>query len=314
MSDRVPYLYVAGASFSGSTLLAFLLNAHPRMVSVSEVGGVIPHGPITEQTLDSYSCSCGALLLECPFYRELETRVRAAGSSFDLRSWGTHFRASRHRLLDIPLTRHLRFGALERLRDRLVSLVPGYRNTIDEIARRNVHFARATLAISGKQVFVDAQKDPARIKFLSEIEEIDLRVIHLVRDLRGGASSYMRHYPERNDATRAARKWRNANLATERSRRHLPPERWMRLRYDEICEDHGSVVNRIADFVGVERAELPGNFYGVEHHVVGNQMRLGGPGEIRRDDSWKKRLSEDDLSTIAAVAGNTNRFFGFDWP
>ena len=147
---------------------------------------------------------------------------------------------------------------------------------------------------------MDAQKDPARIKFLSEIAEIDLRVIHLVRDLRGGASSYMRHYPERNDATRAARKWRNANLATERSRRHLPPERWMRLRYDELCEEHGSVVNRIADFVGVERAELPGNFYGVEHHVVGNQMRLGGPGEIRRDDSWKKRLSEDDLRAIEA--------------
>lgn len=312
--EKVPYLYVAGASFSGSTLLAFLLNAHPQMASVSEVAGVVPHGPITADFIDSYTCSCGKPLLECPFYRELEARIEAAGSTFDLRDWKTHFRVSRSRLIDVPLARNLGSGTAERIRDRLAPLFPGYRSAVDEVARRNLHFAQATLELTGKRVFVDAQKDPARVRFLGEMDSLDLRVIHLVRDARGGASSYMKNYPEKNDAATAARKWQSVNMAADRARRHVPAERWMRVRYDELCADHTAVLDRIADFAGADRAPIPENFYDTEHHIVGNRMRLGRRTGISRDESWKERLSESDLETIGRIAGRANRYFGFDWP
>ena len=164
-----------------------------------------------------------------------------------------------------------------------------------------------------KQLFVDAQKDPGRVRFLSAINEIDLYVIHLVRDARAGASSYMKHNP-RNDAARGARRWRNANLTSDYVSRHVPESRWMLLRYDELCADHPSVIDRIADFTGVERATIPDDFYSVEHHIVGNQMRLGAAEGIRLDQSWRKRLTAEQIGTIKRVAGATNRKFGFDWP
>jgi len=310
--DKIAYVYVAGASFSGSTLLAFLLNAHPAMASVSEVCGV-PNGHPDEERLRDYACSCGSPLLECRFYLELEHRIRESGSTFTLADWRTHFRASRFRPLDVALARPLGLATVERVRDRLAPLVPGFRRTIDEIARRNVAFARAVLEMTGKRVFVDAQKDPGRIRFLAGIDALDLRVVHLVRDVRGGAASYMKNNP-RNDAARAARKWRRANVGAERARRYVASDRWLRVTYDDLCTDPRRVVDAIAAFAGVGDAPLPDDFRSSEHHIVGNRMRLTGVRDIRRDESWKQRLTPADLGIVARIGGRTNRRFGFDWP
>lgn len=304
----VPYLYISGASYCGSTLLAFLLNSHPAMASISEAEGLIAAADV-----NSYTCSCGALLPECPFYSEVEHRIRELGSSFELANWRTAFRLSRHRLVDIALVRPLRSVALERIRDRVVPLFPNYRRAIRDIERRNTHLARAVLEIAGKRVFVDAQKDSIRLKFLQAAGDFDLRAIHLVRDVRGAASSFLKHSGT-SAVTWAARAWRNANMNSERSRRYVPPDRWLRLRYDDLCADVQGTMDRISDFAGVERAAVPQNFYAVEHHIIGNEMRLERNPTIRKDESWKKRFTPADLEIIARVAGRENRYFGYTWP
>ena len=312
-TDRIPYLYIAGASYTGSTLLAFLLNAHSRMASVSEVCGVLPSATIPEDAIESYWCSCGVLLLQCPFYRELKTRIEDLGSTFDLRDWRTHFQFSRSRITQLLITHPLRFRALQWMRDSGVKLLPGFKRTAREVGLRSRHFAQATLAISGKQVFVDAQKDALRIRFLSEIPELDLKVVHLVRDARAGAASYMKHEPD-CDAKTAARRWLRANVSAERARSYVEPNRWMRILYEELCSDYQNTVDRIADFVGVPRAAVPEDFGNTEHHIVGNTMRRGKRRGITLDESWKTRLTAGDLAAIRRVAGKWNRTFGFDWP
>lgn len=309
--EKIPYLYIAGASFSGSTLLAFLLNAHPQMTSLSEVWGVLKHERI--EPIENYRCSCGERLIDCGFYRALERRVRQLGSTFDIEEWQTRFQLFNSFYAQLAATRPLPYAALHRARSSLVSMLPGVEARRQEIAKRNVDFARATLELSGSRLFVDAQKDAARIGFLAQIEQLDLHVIHLVRDARAGAASYMKHNP-RNDAARAARRWRSANRTASYMARELAPERWLQLRYDELCLDPQGSVDRIAEFCGMERATLPQDFFGVEHHIVGNSMRLGGSTEIRPDESWRQRLSDQQVEQVRAVAGADNRAFGFDWP
>ena len=306
---KIPYLYVTGASYSGSTLLAFLLNAHPRMASISEAAG-----PLLITDFDNYQCSCGEPFLQCGFYRELQRRMEAAGSTFDLTDWRTRFQASRYRLLDIVLTRPLRSVLAERARDALVPLYPGYRRAIAKTALRNAHLARTVLEMTGKSVFVDAEKDSIRVKFLEQSGFFDLWVIHLVRDVRGGVNSYLKQNPQANTVPGGTEFWKNANLNAERARRYVPAERWMRLRYDDLCADTQGSIDRITDFVGVDRAPVAEDFYAVEHHIVGSQMRLKRDATIKLDEGWKERLTDHDLDTIARIAGGENRFFGFDWP
>jgi len=307
-TKRIPYLYIAGASYSGSTLLAMLIDSHPQMASISEVGGPSPGTDISR-----YRCSCGAALIDCPFYRELAKLIRSKGSDFNLGEWNTLFRMSRHRIIDIPFARPLRNTLLESIRDRIVPFIPPYRRVIRDIAVRNRHFAESVLELTGKTLFADAQKDSIRIKFLSEIEQLDLRVIHLVRDARGGAASFMKH-KDRHDPAWAAHLWAKANRNADRARRHVPADRWLLLRYDDICEDYQACMDRISDFAGVDRAVIPPDFSELDHHIVGNEMRMKQTQRITADLSWKERLSKEDLSAIARVAGETNRYFGFSWP
>ncbi len=112
------------------------------------------------------------------------------------------------------LVRPLKIGLLEQIRDRLVPLWSGYQPAINEISQRIVHVAQAILAITGKKVFVDAQKDSIRIKFLQNIQQLDLKVIHLVRDVRAAVNSLMRHH-RTDDVAWATRRWqkRPASMA-----------------------------------------------------------------------------------------------------
>lgn len=307
--SKIPYLYVTGASYSGSTLLASLLNAHPQMVSVSEMGG-----PIDSVIIERYFCSCGALLLQCPFFLELEQRINALGSSFSLTEWQTDYQLSKYRLLDIPLVRPLRNQFLERIRDRLIPFWPGYKETVSAISQRILHFAQAILEVSGKEVVVDAEKDSIRIKFLQDIEQLDLKVIHLIRDVRGGTASFMKN-GKTDDVAWATRQWYIYNMNSERARRYISPRQWLRIKYSELCTDAQATMDYIADFVGVRRFPIPKDFYETKHHIIGNRMRLNkSPGVIKPDESWKDLFSERDLNIIARIGGAANRYFGYDWP
>ncbi len=223
------------------------------------------------------------------------------------------FHVTRHRFLNIPLVRPLRNTFLEEVRDCLVPFFPGYRKAIETIERRNLHFAKAVLEVTGKTFFADAQKDSIRIKFLRDIDELDLRVVHLVRDLRAGTASFMKNQGI-GDPAKAARLWLIANMNSERAKRYLSPDRWLKITYDDLCLNTQGVMDRIADFVGTRHSPVPSDVYAPEHHIIGNRMRLKRDGTVRADNSWKDKLSEQQLRVIAQVAGEANRRFGFDWP
>jgi len=253
--------------------------------------------------------------LQCPFFLELERRINALGSSFKLTHWQTLFQLSQHRWLNIFLVRSLRYTCLERIRDRLVPLWPGYLHAIRVIGRRVVHLAQAVLAISGKELFVDAQKDAIRVKFLRDIGQLDLKVIHLVRDVRGAAASYVKN-SRNDDIALAVRKWSIANAESERARRYVSPHQWLRITYDELCTDPQGTVDRITDLVGLRRAPIPEDIYDGEHHIIGNRMRLRskGSGMVTLDESWKDRLTGRELEIIARIGGAANRRYGHHWP
>jgi hypothetical protein len=306
----IPYVCLPGCGFTGSTLLGFLLNAHPECASIGAATGLV-----ARVDLATYACSCGAPFRECAFWRDVAARTRALGHPVDVYKtgfWSTHFVWTGNRVLDALLFRSLRVPALTSLRDAVCADLPPVRAHLARVAANSAAFARAVLELSGKRVFVDTARDHQRPKLLLRSPELDVRVIHLVRDARANSASIMKRLGL--DAGAAARHWEKANLEAERTRRFFPPERWLRVRYDELCSDLQPTLDRISDFLGVRRAPAPQDFRATPHHVIGNEMRLEGAGQVREDESWRQRLSASDLAAIARSAGRTNRFFGFDWP
>lgn len=312
LQDESPVCYVCmpGSPYAGSTLLGYLLDAHPECASM----GAAPGLP-SRIDLATYLCSCGELFMDCEFWKRVAARTSELGyptTVFKKDFWNTHVRLSDRRWLNGILIRSLGNGALNAARDAVVTRWGPARRSLLEARASTWALARAVLEITGKTVFVDTARDHQRPKYLATAPMFDVRVIHLVRDPRGGVASIMKHTGV--DVARAARQWRHYNLEAHRVQRHLPRDSWMLLGYEALCADPQGTLDRISCFIGVDPAAVPSNFKSGKHHIIGNSMRLKGIGEIREDKSWLSVLDEDDVQVISRITGSTSHLLGYEWP
>lgn len=306
--DSVRYVCMPGSPYTGSTLLGFLLNAHPECVSIGAATGLTRRVDV-----ESYVCSCGRPFKDDEFWADVSRRTAQLGYPvmvFKSDFWNTHVRMSRRRWLNGLLIRSLGKPALTDARDALLSRVGRVRETLEEARWSTWALASAILEITGKKVFVDTARDHQRPKYLQPHEGLDLRVIHLIRDPRGTVSSIMGHTGV--DVGKASRQWVHYNLEADRVRRYVPEEAFIRVRYEDLCSDPQGTIDQIADFVGFERLPLSDPLSEVPNHIIGNSMRLGGVTEVRLDEKWRDRLSPSDLATISKVTGSTSRRLGYE--
>lgn len=310
IGKRIRYVCMPGSPFTGSTLLGILLNEHPDCASIGAAVGLLPRAD-----LSTYRCSCGELFRECEFWNHIAARTRALGhpvNVFETNFWNTHLRLSHNRVFNAILVRSLRWDPLNNVRDALIERVGRVGAAIAQMGWNTWSLASAVLERTGKTVFVDTSRDHQRPKYLARHPLLDVRVIHLIRDPRGNSASIMKHTGA--DVATAARDWKRYNVEAARVQRYLPRDSWLTLHYEDLCADSGSVLDRICDFLGIDRATIQPRARDRENHIIGNKMRLKGFSEVREDLSWQTRFSGAELATIARIAGPTSHGFGFDWP
>jgi len=318
--------YILAASHSGSTLLAMLLNAHPEICTVGELKAT------NLGDVECYRCSCGQLIRHCRFWARVSVALDAKGVSFDIANAGTHFQragsAYARRLL-----RPLHRGSLgERLRDAALWLSPTWCGHLPDIQRRNAALVETLTETTGARIVVDSSKVGLRLKYLLRNPELDVVVIRLIRDGRAVALAYTNPaaYADARDPSRrgggsggdrrgerltmaeAAREWRRSNEEAEHVLAGLGRSRWIEVRYEDVCADPPGTLNRIFGWLGVDPAQTSADFRSVEHHVLGNGMRLDPTSEIRLDQRWKSVLSPADLRVFDSVAGKLNRRYGYE--
>jgi hypothetical protein len=209
-------------------------------------------------------------------------------------------------------TGSLRWDWAEDVRDLAFGLVPGNRRAMDELGRRNVAFAQTVLALTGASVFVDASKERMRARYASRHMDADLRVIHLVRDVRGVVDSAIRHATGPIDVRATARHWARTNETLRRHGEHLGAARYRLVRYEDLCADPAATMQSLFAFCGVEptwrgRSQR-------ELHLIGNARRLDRDwSEISADERWKERFDPAEQDRILRAAGpSVARFYGGD--
>lgn len=294
------YVVIASNAYSGSTLLSYLLGEHPEIATVSDVSGTRRANRMTD-----FQCSCRRLMRECPFWLEVQSRMRSRGfASFQLGDFGLGFDYSPSPLRNRIRTGSLRWGGIEDGRDAVFGLWPADARAMAELGRRNRAFAEVIMEISEASVFVDASKERLRPRYLQRYLGMDLRVIHLIRDARGVVYSTRRRQRKAGLSVGAiARHWTNTNHAIQRSLRRLPPTASTLVRYEDLCVDPKSTLRRLEAFCGVDptaaySGEAP------QQHLLGNQIRLNPISEIRLDERWRETLTPAETAHIRASAGD----------
>lgn len=272
-------LYIAGAGRSGSTLLEMSLGTGPAYFSVGEVRyfwQYIDDGRIR--------CGCGALLQECEFW----TRVLARLEGIQIQHTATLAN-------DIDRTRNV----------LSLSMPRHYANTSTrKLVARTGELYRAIGDECGAPVIVDSSKVPSHLALLRRVPDIDVRILHLVRDGRAVAYSWSRRTKDelartepgtkmpRRSALSALGVWAVENTSVLHLSRGLP---YTVLRYEDFVRDPlGALTSALTslhlptsdmDFLR-EAGQIS---LKPSHSVGGNPLRfLGKQIEIKADEVWRR--------------------------
>lgn len=302
-----------------------LLNAHPEVCTAGELKAT------SLGDVSRYRCSCGQLIRQCDFWARVRRLLADKGVEFDVADAQTDFNS-----VASPYARRLlrplhRGSLLEGVRDLGLRLSPTWRRELAHRSRRNAALAETLAEATGARWIVDSSKVALRLKYLLRNPAFNVKVIHLIRDgravaltytdpaeladaadptLRGGGSGGDRR-DERLDIAAAAREWRRSNEAAEAVLARLPRPQWRQVRYEQYCADPAGTLSGLFEFLGVDPVAAKTDFRAVEHHVLGNGMRLDSASEVRLDERWKASLSPADAAVFAAVAGKTNEAYGY---
>ncbi len=302
----VPVLYIAGTGRSGSTLLASVLGSADGVFSAGELRFTWERG-LAEGAI----CGCRRLVVECPVWTSVFDHAFGGFSEVDAD-------AVHQALTDRTRMRHLP-GLL---RDR------GTPGSVPDVLRTTLPLLyQAISTTTGSRLIVDSSKLPTYAIQLSELPEIDLRILHLVRDPRAAAWSWMRHratrtvtgYDETMDrfsATKSASLWSTWNALTRRMWRS-DPDRYMIVRYEDMVTDPGSIASQILEFAGVPDFEpalvgprslhLPPT-----HAIAGNPNRMRhGDTLIQADREWEDAMPTRDRLIVTALTAPLLPRFGY---
>lgn len=309
-TGRVPVLYVGGSGRSGSTLLERVVGQLPGLFPLGEVVFLWRRGVLEDQL-----CGCGERFSVCPFWSAVGARAFGGWGSIDLDDVLDLQRAvDRNRFIPLMLAGEAAPASYRRRLSRYADyLVPAY---------------RAALAEAGAGILIDSSKHASTAFLLARVRELDVRVVHLVRDSRGVAYSWTKQvrkpeviegasYMPRYHPARQSLYWMAYNAMFEA----LPLSRVdsMRLRYESLLRDPRREVERVARFAGVPATAEALGFLDdgavvlrANHTVSGNPMRFKtGRLELRIDDAWRRDLPRRQAALVSSVTWPLQRRYGY---
>nr|MBA3530930.1 sulfotransferase [Ardenticatenales bacterium] len=286
-------VYIAGYGRSGSTILDIILGNHEISISLGEMSNL----PATLAQKDAgATCSCGKPLAECPHWQSILSRVDSQViPDWQLATKIQETVESPRSLLRLIRGEYLPGGKHEGVGQQ-------YRQQMQAILAAIASTPEKSLVVdSSKTTWLTTGRPLALVKLC----HFDVKVIHLIRDgravmwsgtkgtnksLAAGASgtSILRGF-------KIALSWALVNALTSLVVRLFPPKNVMRLHYEDLVEDPGSAIDRLATFLeldmsAVKERIVQGSELEILHLVGGNRTAQKRNIQLRADYEWKTRL------------------------
>jgi hypothetical protein len=280
-------LSIVGAGRSGTTIVASLLGEVDGICDVGELRWLWRRGLIERRP-----CGCQLPPDECPVWSEVVARMRTRRSETPaaIAEAQDELASRRHRVRAIRSAARgeTDWPALARVRAVTGELIA------------------AVTEVTGCSVIVDSSKRAHDAAVIAGLDGIEHYVVHIVRDPSAVVFSWQRRKTTvriggrtTTMATRrllpSVQRWFESCLSAEVLRRHVPPDRWMFLRYEDFAADPQGSIERLLVFMD-EAGTAPfaddGSIVlGVQHTVAGNPSRFRvGRVQIALDDEWNRRM------------------------
>jgi len=295
-TNKIKVLYIAGYSRSGSTIFEQVLGELKHFFAVGELKYIWHDG-----FLKDYLCGCGVPIKSCHFWKKV---AQDAFGAVEKVNWPhiVELRSRVDRMRYLPL---LISGWQPK---RFLARLTEYSDLLEKLYG-------AIQNVSNSKVIIDSSKYPPGVRILQRLPNIDLHVVHLVRDSRAvayswrrkkvkleipGEKTFMRQY----NPIKTAAWWMLYNSQVELLGRRVP--KYLRIRYEDFVNDPEATLSEVLSlvkenvaspaFISERKVNLSPN-----HGVAGNPVRFNnGIIELRTDNEWRSNMNgfEMHLATI----------------
>jgi sulfotransferase family protein len=307
--EAVRVLFVMGCGRSGSTMLDAILGSHSSAAGFGELCYAAE-----KAYLNGAYCACGEWGFACPFWAAVRQEWADRTGTSDVARFASLVRTVESRKLRL---------------NRAVRAWRSPDSPFQEYAGLMKAFFDSLRAVSGKAVIVDSSKRPARALALSMIPGIDVRLIHLIRDVRGVVWSAKKRLKqdERGGVSnedrgktlvRSVAVWSIMNRLSEDVRRRLPASHTVQVRYEDYVTRPSDVLDRIGEVAELDFSALGAKLTAgapveIGHAIAGNRMRMATEIRLRADTEWITRLSPRERRMCWALAGRQLRRYGYQY-
>lgn len=303
-------LFLAGLGRSGSTLVERVLGETPGVTALGEVMHLWERGLVRHEL-----CACGRPLPVCPFWTRVGERAFGGWDQVD---------TGRMAWLKRRVDRATRVPAIAAGRPATFAA------EVDEYVSAFARLYRAaaevvTEAEGTTPVLVDSSKQASLAWCLARSPDVDLRLVHCVRDSRGVAHSWSKEVsrPEavsdehgsmpRYSARTVAAYWTLHNAESELLGRRV---RSIRLRYEDFVADPRTQTRRMLDLAGVSAPAVHVRERSVDlgrsHSCAGNPMRFKhGTIDLLADVAWRRDQSPADRRLMTALTAPLLAHYGY---
>ena len=302
VNEKVKVVLIAGSGRSGSTLLDRVLGHFLHACSTGELRHIWERG-----CLENQLCGCGQKFSDCSFWQPILADLKKKTQIENIDEV-VKLKQSVDRMKEIP---NLLFPAMRNRQKKWAY------KTYSQVL---LHLFEAISRESGCDLVVDSSKDPSYVYLLNAMardELIDLYIIHMVRDSRAVAYSWLRnkkrpeiHWKEEEmpiySVFKSAWEWIMFNFIISLVK-FSTGARYFFLRYEDFTSILGQELQKIILFLGLEPAHIPSfQTHSVElssaHTISGNPMRFErGTIRIKPDTEWVEKLSPSNKTLVTCL-------------
>jgi hypothetical protein len=296
-------IFIVGCHRSGTTVLYEALAKHPDMAYFTNASNGMPRLPILANKV-CYGLGLDETVQE-RFLRD-DVLFTATTPNEGVQIWELHAPAGENHCLDETYDN-------PRM-DRYLTLT-----------------IKKHLKFFGARRFINKNPDSSvRMRYLNKLFP-DAYFIHIVRDARavcsslikarglaldffGPAHRYAKFGIKVQDWEGVSRAWRENPVAGSgllwrevietiaRDRRHIDPQRFMEVRYEDVVAQPREVLGEITRFCALPRHSAADAALA----RAADDLKLEG-----RNDAWRRRLSDEDVACLMGIIGPTMRAHGY---
>lgn len=257
-----------GAGRSGTTILASLLGSSKQIQSLGEMHQFL------EKTINKGECSCGKPLTDCEFWAEVIAKLATNYTLEEIIEINKHNSKieSHRRIFSSLLFKNEKYVKFQK---ELISLINHYHPS---------------------ENYLDSTKYVSKALQLLRMENPEVKIIYVVRDVRGVIYSFGKKVQTQKAPIASIIYYSLINFFAEITRLFFGKKRVLKIRYEDIIENTTNQLLKIGVFLDINLEDVilnvnSDNTYSSGHFIGGNRMILKKNIKLKKDIEWKNKLS-----------------------